>query len=325
MSDPKRHHYVQRAYLDHWSDDSGDIYICDLTNGKVYKGPAKSAAWQKYYYSIDDPEQPEYKYEIEKFLGDEVESPAAKIFEKLKTNSNITSQEKNQLALYIAFQKVRVPAFEKFANQLAEKIDKEKVLSIAKDEQLFEKFLADNADKYKGENKPDRQKIIDTIEKGRVVVKYPRGHSLKAMMALSIPMSDLYARSGWLFLGINHSGFITSDNPVSTISMLRSDGGTTTGESSFPIYPHLALIISQDTPDIVGHMEQDTNEVEEINRRTLLHASRYLFGNDPDLLNKCYQEFIRLKPLYDKMQNNVDREPLVYKEKLFIKRAWPTH
>ncbi|HYF97816.1 MAG TPA: DUF4238 domain-containing protein [Coxiellaceae bacterium] len=169
ISKPKKQHYVQRAYLDQWSDSSGNIFICDLNNGNIHSGPAKSAAWQKYYYNLKDPKHPELEFEIEEFLGRDIEGPAKALFEKLSSEDVFTTEEKNKLAWYIAFQKVRVPFFEKSSNKLAEKLDKENLLKILEDKSNYDKFLIKNQDKYKllG-NVPTRENLINTIKENRV-------------------------------------------------------------------------------------------------------------------------------------------------------------
>lgn len=193
MSKPKNHHYVQRAHLDRWSDSYGNIYICDLSNGNVHKGPAKSAAWEKYYYSINDHEHPEFKFEIEEFLGTDIESPAGPVIEKFCNEWSLLPEEKDRLALYIAFQKLRVPFFQKSSDQIAEKMAKESILKTLQNEEEFEKFMKENSEKYaKMAKVPSREELIKTIEENRLKIEYPRAHSLKTMLQLSLPLNDLY-------------------------------------------------------------------------------------------------------------------------------------
>jgi len=322
MSEPQKQHYVQRAYLNRWSDKSGNIFICDLSNGKIHSGPAKSAAWERYYYCLEDADHPEFKFEIEEFLGNDIESPASPLIDKLDAEKELSSAEKNHLALYIAFQKTRVPFFEKFSNELAEKFDKDKLLKVLKDKALFERFMIDNAEKYKNLIKvPSREEMIRTIEEDRVQMKYPRAHSLKNMLKLSVPLSDLYAQWQWILLEGQGAEFITSDNPVVTISLARKEGGSF-GETTFPLSPAHCLLIEQETKGKFAVTQDDLNGVREINRRTLLHATRFLFGNNQQTLEECYQEYVRLQPVRAAMttKNLNDGIPVSSGEKLFMRR-----
>ncbi len=322
MTDPRKHHYVQRAYLHRWSDESGDIYICDLSNGNIHKGPAKSAAWEKYYYCLEDPAHPEYRFEIEEFLGRDIESPAGPLIDKLDSETELSREEKSHLALYIAFQKTRVPFFEKFSNELAEKFDKEGLLKVLNNEPLFEKFMAEHAEKYKNLAKvPSREEMIKAIEENRVQMKYPRAHSLKNMLQIALPLSDLYAQRQWILLEAKTSTFITSDNPAVTISLMRKDGGMV-GETTFPLSPSHCTLIDQENTGKFAVIEEDMDGVQEINRRTLLHATRYLFGNDQEVLKESYKEYARLEPLRSKMTsaNLHGGQPLSLGEKIFTKR-----
>ncbi len=324
MSDPKKHHYIQQAYLHRWSDVSGDIFICDLSNGNIHKGPAKSAAWEKYYYCLEDPAHPEYRFEIEEFLGNSIEGPASPIIDKLDAEIELSPEEKAHLALYVAFQKTRVPFFEKFSNQLAEKMDKEALLKTLRDEALFERFMSESAEKYKTWKKvPSREELIRTIEENRVKMEYPRAHSLKTMLQLSLPLGDLYTQCQWTLLEAKESSFITSDNPAVTISLARKEGGML-GETTFPLSPRHCVLIDQETGGRFMITEESLDGVREINRRTLLHATRYLFGDSKEVLEECYTEHTRLASLSSEIKSaHLSREKfLAPKEKLFIKRKF---
>jgi len=322
MSKPKRHHYVQRAHLDRWSDPSGNIYICDLTNGNIYEGPAKSAAWEKYYYSIDDPKHPEFKFEIEEFLGTDIEGPAVPIIQKFCDDWRLSAEEKDKLALYIAFQKLRVPFFEKFSNQIAESMTKEGILKTLKDDHQFGKFMTENAEKYNAIGKPpSREELIKTVEENRIKIEYPRAQSLKNMLQLSLPLNDLYLQSRWVLLEAKESSFIISDNPAVTIYLGKKDGNTGVSETTFPLSPKYCLLINQEERGEIVASDESADGVKELNRRTLLHATRFLFGNDRVLLEESYKEFKRLEPLSTAIQNQ-QSNPLVLREKLFLKRIF---
>lgn len=326
MSNPKKHHYVQRAYLHRWSDASGDIYICDLSNGNIHNGPAKSAAWEKYYYCLEDPSHPEYRFEIEEFLGNDIEGPAGPIIDKFDTEAELSPEEKAHLALYIAFQKTRVLFFEKFSNELAEKMSKEMLLKTLNNEELFKRIMSENAEKYKTWKKiPSREEMIMAIEEDRVKMKYPRGHSLKTMLELSLPLSDFYAQCQWILLEAKALNFITSDNPAITMSLARKEGGVL-GETTFPLSPRHCVLINQETKGKFLITKEDSDGVKEINRRTLLHATRYLFGNNKEILEKCYAEYVRLRPLSLEIKSAhlSSKRFLTPGEKLFIKREF-TH
>ncbi len=324
MKNPKKQHYVQRAYLHRWSDASGYIYICDLSNGNIHRGPAESAAREKYYYCLEDPQHPEYRFEIEEFLGRDIEGPAIPLIDKLDLEKELSIKEKGHLSIYIAFQKLRVPFFEKFSNELAEKMDKEILLKTLQDEALFTKFITKNTEKFKTLKRvPSRETMIKALEENRVQIKYPRGHSLKNMLLLSLPLGDLYIQSRWILLEAKESSFITSDNPTVTISMARK-GGDAFSETTFPLSPKHCILIDQETQGKLLITGEGADGVNEINRRTLLHATRYLFGNNKELLEKCYIEYSKLKPLSSEIQSTHLKEGalLTTREKLFIKRKF---
>lgn len=297
---PKRHHYVQKAHLNRWADDSGDIYICDLSNGKIYKGPAKSAAWEKYYYRVT---QLESEFEIEEFLGSEIEGPTKIIVEKLLNEELLSIEEREQLSLYIAFQKTRVPHFEILTNDVAVKQDREALLKNLKDDQIYKEMMNELKPKWQSimTEIPSRDELIKTLEEDRIKIEYPREHSIKMMFLLAIPLADLFTESNWTLLNASESSYIISDNPVVTMSMGGKTGNVIATETTFPLSPNSMLLINHDGERRTAVTDENINGVKELNRRTTLHATRYIFGSDPNILRENYEELQRLKDVKDQI------------------------
>lgn len=125
-------------------------------------------------------------------------------------------------------------------------------------------------------------------------------------------------------LEAKESSFIISDNPAVTISLGKKDGSAGASETTFPLSPKHCLLINQQAHGKIIASDEFAEGVKELNRRTLLHATRFLFGNDKTLLDECYQEFKRLKTLTVSIQSNQARRqhPLMSGEKLFTKRVF---
>lgn len=245
------------------------------------------------------------------------------MIKKLAKGKFLSPLEKNQLSWYVAFQKVRVPFFEKSSNQLSEKLDREKILKVLNNKTEFDKFINDQKKKYKGQKKiPTRKELIDTIKTNRISMKYPRAHSLRAMMFLAVPLSDLYTDSQWILLQAKDSVYITSDNPAVTISMAKN-GKIPFSETTFTLAPQSCLMINQEQHGKTFITEEKASGVNEINRRTLLHATRFLFGNDETLLKQYYKEYLELKTLHNTIQSNIRKpQPPIPQQKLFIRRMY---
>ena len=320
MNTPIKQHYIQKAYLNEWGDSSGEIYVCDLKNGSIRKGSAKSMAYKEYYYCFYDPEHPEQQFELENFLGKEVESPTNPIIRKIISDKEISQTEKDQLALYVAFQKGRTPWFEKFSNKLSEKMDRELLIKMLNSEEEYNEFLKDSAEDFaKLEKVPTREELVLIIEKGKLVFEYSRGHSIQQMVKVALLLTELYATKQWAVLSPEKGDFITSDNPAVTV-LFGKDRGV--NETSFPLGPNRCLLIDQKKNGEVIFVTESEDGVDEINRRTLLHATNFIFGNSREVLEKCYKEYLDLKPLYEKIHagTGIEVEPFVVKQKLFIKR-----
>lgn len=112
----KRQHYVQRAYLDKFSNDKNQIYIFDKRNNNDYFSNTSRVAMERYFYDIDQFEDINSKQIIEDLLS-EMEGKLTPVFNKIidicneprnRYKSLISSTEDRYLmSFYIAVQQLR--------------------------------------------------------------------------------------------------------------------------------------------------------------------------------------------------------------------------
>lgn len=320
MGEHKDQHYVQAAHLKSWSDNDGNVYVCDLLNGKIHQGPPSSQAFEKYYYCINDQKTGEKIYYIENSLFSDVEKALSSI-KKLASSQNITQEERNNIAIYIAFQKTRVPFFESMCNILREQIDKKNILDVLENQVKFDDFISSyKAEQQDASPTPTREELLKDFNNGDFLFKYSREMSLQLMLQISEPLANLYTQSEWTILNApQNRSFIISDNPATTISFEREDGTREVTETIFPLSPNSCLLIKQEKRKSLNETKENINGVREINKRFVLHAKRYIYSHSKELLMWTYKEYLKYQHLHKSINNNSIISDKV--TKLFIVRT----
>lgn len=106
-------HYVPGMYLSRWSSDGDRLWAYRLLVSHEsidkWKNPAISRTASHDYLYAQTAFGP-WSDSLEKWLGDEFESPAAEALEKVARNAPLTSTDWERLIYFLAAQDVRTPA-----------------------------------------------------------------------------------------------------------------------------------------------------------------------------------------------------------------------
>lgn len=139
------------------------------------------------------------------------------------------------------------------------------------------------------------------------------------------PMSDTYYQYEWTLLDApKGSSFITSDNPVSTTSMIAEakeslHENVKLIEVHFPISPSLTLrlvtyIGATRKPPVLylKRAKLSTDEVREVNLRMIIESDRFIISQNEALLKslakkygKYHQSYKAWKKNFTYMKNNI--------------------
>ena len=211
MSEPKRHHYLPKFYLDFFCSD-GLLWVYDQKRKEYRQQTSKNTAVQNQYYSAFGPDGKKH-IKVEQFLS-VIESLAKPVMVKINDKRDISFQDKEALAIFISFLKVRVPNFEKAINEMTEKIIKKQNEFMFSSEENTAIVLK-NIEEKTGKNLDVSPKdFMEFVLSGQYDMEFSREHSLETMLSLGEDLIKFFLSMDWIFLyAQDKTSFITSDNP----------------------------------------------------------------------------------------------------------------
>jgi len=283
MSKPTRHHIVPKCYLKSFTNTSGTLYVFPKAKEKkAYEAVPNNVAVRRHYYSIET-ESGELDPKVEHTLS-ELESIAEPILSDIKSHKDITTQQKQDLSVFIGIMHSRNPNFrsgvEEFMRQNIEKI-KESIIRHSKD---TDDIIADTPE------------VIVALAGGKHKLKDWMIQNLKVVMTnnasiehigLGITISEILQKMHWKFIinDIPNMHFITSDNPCYTVNSGANRVGYGVGIAlkdstlHFPISPNVFLIASHGDDSIKFVTLQDKIKITRINSRTVRHAESEIYSS----------------------------------------------
>src|SRR5215218_5726289 len=104
----QRHHAVPRFYLKRFASDDGFIWLHDIKAQTAVRVTPSNAIVEKFLYSPEAGDNPKDDT-FEQFLAQHVESPAAPALQRLANGDSISSDDRQRIAVFLAFQEFRIP------------------------------------------------------------------------------------------------------------------------------------------------------------------------------------------------------------------------
>jgi hypothetical protein len=254
---PKRHHFVPRFYLRGFADQSKPDAVWVYEKGGVSPKliSVHNTALEKDFYSFREADGSVNREKYEGMLA-EIENTCAPIIRKLTRRERIDSDKRVFLALFAAAMAVRVPRFRS-----------EVLRSIADQIGAIERA------------RQDRTRLH------RVVVD--RGLLLDMSFHGIFDLTDHLGALSWVYIEAPPgSAFVTSDCPL-TISDIDTEPGlllatdllNPLAQIAFPLTSTIALTASwKRHGDAFGIVDDD--DVQQINMRTILFATRYVYATE---------------------------------------------
>lgn len=224
MSEPKKHHFVPRFYLEAWNQPDGNgLYVFDKTTRNVFRANPKDVAFEKYLYHL-----PGEKPVVEAFLS-RLESRTKPILNSIRTHGgteHLHLMERIVLYVYFSAQLQRTPAgrvrYEQFRD----------ALMFAWEDEMTDSLQAELAAFDAAQAHRDFIKAVPLIAEAMTHLRF----------CVLTNQTDL--------------PFTTSDNPLVTHNMFESKdwwrgnlGVKSPGvELHLPLGPNTALIALDATP-----------------------------------------------------------------------------
>jgi len=292
MNISKRHHYLPQFYLKNFTGKDGLLWIFDRERNEYRQQSIKDTAVQVDYYTLLGQNGRKH-VEIENFFAS-LESITNPVIKKIERRRRISTEEKNVLAAFVSFLKVRVPDFEKTANELGEKMIKQisKIMFSSKEtaDTLIKKY-----EKEMGiDSGITAEELIELTKKNKYRVKFNRTHSIQTMVNSGLALVPVFLSLKWLFLRApKNTTYITSDNPFVLLppkdyqlNIIYGVGILTPGAKKvIPLTANTCLIMGDRGTITKGSI---ANKIiwRAINFYTAINSDRFLIARDRPLLEK---------------------------------------
>ncbi len=288
MSEPKRHHYVPQTYLRGFADNE-KVWVYDKLENKYYSPSLENVAVISNYYSLVY--EGEKNNDIERYFA-QMESDIKPIIEKIENKERPTQLEKDKLALFIAYQFVRVPSYENqnrdSMNQLME-IMKEWDIPEEKHEVKTPDFLPSDTPGISARELHDNlTELLDSD------TKFKNQH-LEMVVNSGVQFAANFLHLEWryCFAPENYS-FITTSSPF-VMTFIEGKKPPAMGFlvrgviKVFPITSKVCLLMLDDHEEnLIATISGKS--VDEINLALASRSDRYLFHNDKEVLEKLAKE-----------------------------------
>ncbi|MCG2688699.1 DUF4238 domain-containing protein [Candidatus Parcubacteria bacterium] len=299
MNEPKRHHFVPRFYLSNFADGKGMIWVFDRKTKEYHQQNIRDTAVQRHYYRVKL-KTGEYSTEVEKLLS-AVEAKACLAMNKLTKNEHLSEEERSNIAIFMGFQKTRVPDFEKSTNEAQEKLFKEiskrSFCSVEATKDILEGL---NKNETEGKEKSvTPEEMHKFIQEEEYTIKFPRERTIKTMLKIAVHLAEYFVEMDWLIVcAPKKTTFITTDNPFTLFpppdhnsnSFWGGVGIITKGaKKAFPISPNTSLFIG----DMGNQFTQTTISCDKARAINIFYArtsDRFMYSRDEKLLRSVVKK-----------------------------------
>lgn len=308
---PKVQHYLSQAYLRGFGTGSGRkamLYVYERNRPEPFRQKPQGAARETNFYSFQRPDGTTDD-SVESLLG-LVENEAIPILRKMASQeTQLSWEERDRVALFIAFQELRVPwtreNFEGLHGQLIKRLSE----FHARIPGLLERDLRELEQKGEDLKGVTADSLREFLERGEYTIEVSPIVSLRSMLQLAPFLHGFYIEMKWTVLrALGTAFFVASDNPVVRFDPNYRGGFFGVGlvgptiEIRFPIDKNTCLVITQDRDRqdrwhelVEAGRQTDAAElrkalprteflkvggkvVETINRLTIAYARRFVYS-----------------------------------------------
>ncbi len=279
-SDSSRHHYVAQFQLAKFKG-KGRLYQLDKEDGACEVVTPKKAAWSSNLYTVESTTG-EHDGIIEGFyaVAEGFAAPALKRF--LADPTNLSDRDRGDLAFLVAIQEQRVPGF------LAEQKETVTHAGIT----FFAAHLA-SMEGPKGKRRKARE-AYEALTGGSVRIVPPDQEVMRLSFQTIAELSQVVNFLPWTLLKATENVFICSDRPLTMYDRTPPYPFSAPAwmsspmvEATLPLSRDACLRISPRQHQRIA-VQQTTNQVERINRRTYGSATRYVYGPSAKVLEDLY-------------------------------------
>ena len=300
----KKQHYIPQFYLKNFSQDGERVYIYDKAKGErgeIRYQTTVEVAHQNHFYTYRTKKGT--KENLEDFFC-QFEGDAATIIEKVHKERKITQEEKEKLALFVAFLHTRTPASkartEEMINKTGEKISR-MMFKIEPKERLKKFFKEKEGREFSDEEIDDLVDFAVNPKRSRIEFEVPNEYWIKLMLETGAEIAPLFFGMDWLFVFTDSPyALITSDNPFLLVPPDDHDRFwgvglmTDKAQKIIPLRSDMCLIMGDFKEDpVIKFGDVEKSFFRQVNEHLILECERFCFSPEEGKLQKLVKE---LKP-----------------------------
>ncbi len=292
----KRHHSVPQFYLGRFTGPDGLLWIYPVDGSEPKHVGPRNAAVERYLYAPEVGEEP-HDDTVEDVLAEMVDGPAVAATDRLIRGDQLRPEDRAAIAFYVAVQELRVPAIrDQHGANLEHLFYMTTDILVGHPEHVMEKAEEMGL--------PPQQVLagLQAIKDGRFQLRATKVSWLQTLFEVVRGTAPLIAKLPWLVVEAP-SGFefLTSDSPIvrvltdrSVPNLCASGWLSPSAETTLVLDPEHVLVIAPEGRE--GRQLGRPGWCEDVNRRTLEQAYRYVFSrNQADWIARAIHQRVHCR------------------------------
>lgn len=287
-----RNHYLPQRYQLGFANESGKVWLFDRKTLQYRDGvPVNIGVQKDFYTTVNSDGVPNDS--VEKMLAS-LENAVWPVIDHLDRRADdISVEDRVHLALFVAFMKTRIPAFEQMSNNLTNVMFQ----WLAKERSPTPEAVAEDYARATGKtiNMAEAQEIFDAIHNDVYCVETPRQNNIKMMLDIAVELGTAIVAMDWtIYWTTRDRTFATSDNPFIVVPPFSKNPAM---EGAGPLSPGATNLIPLSSRTLLcarsdgsgrplKFMRANRDFVRYTNNLVAAATDRFLLARDEALLRK---------------------------------------
>ncbi|WP_340121531.1 DUF4238 domain-containing protein [Methylobacter svalbardensis] len=291
LTGPKRQHFLPEFYLKGFTKN-GMLAVYDRQSNSIRVQQPKNTGVIGHFYTLKDAEGRQ-RFELEEMLCG-FEKKANQVIMKLVAKKPISTDERTDLAIFIALAAFRTPdivdSLKGFNSELISDIAKRRFANV---EEVKDRIRSKTGSPISEEElEKEAQGLVNFINSGAYKVTTDHKWAVGKAMEMAFTVAPILARRDWIVTHRNNDkkSFVTTDAPVllTTVAPRKSNFyGVGFGNSDalvvFPLTASCALLMYSNNGRL-EHRVASAQQVRQINLGLTDHCQRFVIGRDEELV-----------------------------------------
>ncbi len=297
LTGPKKQHVVPRFYLDGFSRD-GLLSVYDRQKHEFRIQTPQNTGAITHYYTFTDAEG-RRRFDLEHLMC-EYESKAAQIIRKLSDKQRLTSEERSDMAIFVAIMGFRTPdqiESLKAANGQMIKRVSQMIFGSEKLAKIAVRQYPKNSDLTETEIEQQAKQLREFVERDQYTVETDHQWALGMSMNMFAKVAEILVQRNWVVMHRDSEkrSFITSDAPlVLTLMQPKPNSFYGVGYASsdamivFPLTQATVLVMYGFDGTFTHGVMTEAN-MKDTNRLIADRCQRFVMGRDEKLVRSLVE------------------------------------